>query len=53
MGLNVRKKRAYEDLNYNWLVKSLDISAISLHRIVHHVFQSDVVAIGRLDVRWY
>ncbi len=36
MGLNVRKNRPYEDLNYKWMLKSLDISAISLHRIVHH-----------------
>jgi enoyl-[acyl-carrier protein] reductase I len=35
MGLNVRKNRAYEDLNYEWYKKSLDISAISLHRVIH------------------
>ena len=35
MGLNVRKSRPYEDLNYEWFKKSLDISAISLHRIVN------------------
>ena len=35
MGLNVRKNRPYEDLNYEWYKKSLDISAISLHRALH------------------
>ena len=44
MGLNVRKKRPYEDLNYNWLMKSLDISAISLHRIVHHGLETGALA---------
>ncbi len=35
MGLNVRKNRPYEDLNYEWYKKSLDISAMSLPRAVH------------------
>ena len=35
MGLNVRKNRPYDDLNYEWYKKSLDISAISLHRVIH------------------
>ncbi|MEM8487301.1 MAG: SDR family oxidoreductase [Bacteroidota bacterium] len=44
MGLNVRKKRPYENLNYNWLMKSLDISSVSLHRIVHHGMESEALA---------
>lgn len=35
MGMNVRKDRPYEDLDYDWYHKTLDISAISLHRVVH------------------
>ncbi|NBW94063.1 MAG: SDR family oxidoreductase [Bacteroidetes bacterium] len=35
MGLSVRKNRPYEDLNYEWYKKTLDISAMSLHRAVH------------------
>jgi len=35
MGLNVRKNRPYEDINYEWYKKTLDISAMSLHRSVH------------------
>jgi enoyl-[acyl-carrier protein] reductase I len=33
---NIRKKIPYSDLHYDWLMKALDISAISLHRIVHY-----------------
>ncbi len=35
MSPNIRKGKAYTDLNYNWFHQSLDISAISLHRILH------------------
>jgi len=34
MGLNVRKNVPYDELNYEWFKKSLDISAISLHRTI-------------------
>ncbi|MEL6616740.1 MAG: SDR family oxidoreductase, partial [Bacteroidota bacterium] len=34
MGLNVRKGRDYEELKYEWYQKTLDISAVSLHRMV-------------------
>ncbi len=33
---NIRKQHPYEDLNYDFLMKTLDISAISLHRAIHH-----------------
>lgn len=46
MGMNVRKDRPYEDLNYDWYHKTLDISAVSLHRIVHHALESGVMADG-------
>ncbi len=46
MGVNVRKKKPYEDLNYDWYRKTLDISAISLHRIVHHAMDTDALADG-------
>ena len=46
MGLNVRKDRAYTDLNYDWYHKTLDISAISLHRVIHHAVESGVLADG-------
>ncbi len=34
MSPNVRKGRDYLDLNYDWLLKTLDISALSLHKVV-------------------
>jgi enoyl-[acyl-carrier protein] reductase I len=37
MSPNIRKKKEYTDLNYKWFQQSLDISAISLHRILHHI----------------
>lgn len=46
MGVNVRKDRPYEDLNYDWYQKTLDISAISLHRIVHHALETEALRAG-------
>jgi len=46
MGINVRKKRPYDDLNYDWYHKTLDISAVSLHRIVHHAVETGALADG-------
>lgn len=34
MSLNVRKKRVYNDLDYNFLNKTLDISSISFHKML-------------------
>ena len=34
MSPNVRKKKEYGDLNYDWLIKTLDISAISFHKMM-------------------
>jgi enoyl-[acyl-carrier protein] reductase I len=36
MSPNIRKTKAYTDLNYDWFHQTLDISAISLHRILHY-----------------
>jgi len=46
MGVNVRKDVPYEDLNYNWYEQTLDVSAVSLHRIVHHALETDTIADG-------
>jgi enoyl-[acyl-carrier protein] reductase I len=35
MSPNIRKTKEYTDLNYDWMHQTLDISAISLHRILH------------------
>ncbi|GAB5536197.1 MAG: enoyl-ACP reductase [Rubricoccaceae bacterium] len=44
MGMNVRKGRAYEELKYDWYLKSLDISAVSLHRMVRAALEGDALA---------
>ncbi len=43
MSLNVRKKRVYHDLDYNYLHKTLDISAISFHKIMQVGFKMDAI----------
>ena len=34
MSANIRKNRPYGDLNYEWFLKSLDVSALSLHKLL-------------------
>ena len=46
MGVNVRKGKAYQELKYDWYQKSLDISAISLHRMVSAGLRGDALADG-------
>ena len=46
MGMNVRKNRPYEDLNYEWYKKTLDISAMSLHRAVHSAEETGALKDG-------
>lgn len=43
MSLNVRKGKHYTDLNYEWEHKTLDISAMSLHRVCQAAYQMDAV----------
>ncbi len=43
MSLNVRKKRVYDDLDYNYLNKTLDISAISFHKVLQLAFKLDAI----------
>lgn len=46
MSPNIRKKKEYTDLNYNWLQQTLDISAISLHRVLHHAEEAEILNDG-------
>jgi enoyl-[acyl-carrier protein] reductase I len=46
MGLNVRKDRAYDDLDYEWYKKTLDVSAVSLHRIVTQALRTGALNDG-------
>jgi enoyl-[acyl-carrier protein] reductase I len=39
MSPNVRKDRPYTDLNYEWLMKTYDISAVSFHKVMHLLYQ--------------
>ena len=43
MSLNVRKKRNYDDLNYSFLNKTLDISAISFHKVIQVAYKMDAI----------
>lgn len=43
MSPNVRKKRLYTDLNYDWLHKTYDISAMSFHKIMQLLYQRDLM----------
>ena len=44
MSPNVRKKRTYDDLDYNFLEKTLDISAISFHKMLQVAKKQDAIA---------
>lgn len=46
MSPNIRKKKEYTELNYNWYQQTLDISAISLHRVLHHAEEVGVLNEG-------
>lgn len=44
MSPNVRKHRTYDDLDYNFLQKTLDISAISFHKMLQVAKKMDAIA---------
>ena len=44
MGMNVRKGNEYNALNYDMYHKTLDISAISLHRCIHNAVETGALA---------
>jgi enoyl-[acyl-carrier protein] reductase I len=43
MSPNVRKKKSYTDLNYEFYQKTLDISAASLHKVCQSAYQLDAM----------
>lgn len=43
MSLNVRKKRVYNDLDYNFLHKTLDISSVSFHKVLQVANKLDAI----------
>ncbi len=43
MSLNVRKGKAYTDLNHEWMQKTFDISAISFHKLMQTLYKQDAM----------
>ena len=43
MSPNVRKGRDYGDLNYDWMMKTLDVSAISFHKVMQTAEKLDAM----------
>lgn len=43
MSLNIRKGRAYTDLDYEFMHKTFDISAISFHRLMQTLWKKDAM----------
>lgn len=46
MSLNIRKKRAYTDVKYDWMHKTFDISAMSFHRMMQTMWKLDAINDG-------
>ena len=44
MSVNVRKGRSYTDLNYDWLEKGWDVSAVSFHKVMQTLYKQDAMA---------
>lgn len=43
MSVNVRKKRPYTDLKYDWMQKTFDVSAISFHKMMQSLWHLDAM----------
>ncbi|MCS7037799.1 MAG: SDR family oxidoreductase [Saprospiraceae bacterium] len=43
MSVNVRKNRPYTDLNYEWMLKTFDVSAISFHKTMQTLWKLDAI----------
>ena len=43
MSTNIRKGRPYGDLNYEWFMKSLDVSALSFHKMLQVAEKLDAI----------
>lgn len=46
MSPNVRKNTGYEKLNYNWMQQTLDISAVSLHKVIRYADEAGILNDG-------
>lgn len=43
---NLRRHKSYEDANYTYMQQTLDISALSLHKVLHTAMKTDAIAEG-------
>lgn len=43
MSPNVRKDKAYTDLNHEWYLKTMDISALSFHKVLQSLYSKDAM----------
>ncbi len=43
MSTNIRKKKLYNDINYEWFLKTLDVSALSFHKIMQVLYNKDAM----------
>jgi enoyl-[acyl-carrier protein] reductase I len=43
MSNNIRKNKPYGDMNYEWFLKSLDVSALSLHKMLQVAEKMDAI----------
>ncbi|MEE3034848.1 MAG: SDR family oxidoreductase [Bacteroidota bacterium] len=43
MSINVRKGKHYTDLNYDWMAKGSDVSAVSFHKLMQTLFKKDAM----------
>jgi enoyl-[acyl-carrier protein] reductase I len=46
MSPNVRKGRAYDNLNYEWYKQTLDVSGMSFHRMLQAAYKGNALAEG-------
>ncbi len=46
MSQNIRKSVPYQDLNYDWYMRTLDVSALSLHRIISYAIKNEAIKDG-------
>jgi len=44
MSVNIRKNRPYTDLNYDWMQKTYDVSAVSFHKLMQVLYKLDAMS---------
>jgi len=44
MSVNVRKGKSYTDLNHEWSKNSIDVSALSFHKMMQVLYKQDAMA---------